>query len=449
MNIKVDSRKILPGDTFVALRDNRDGHNFIMDAIERGATRIVAEEGNYPVETIIVKDTRKYLENYLSENYYYQIKDLKLIGITGTNGKTTTCFVLHKCLNKLGIKTAYIGTIGFYIDEKICDLNNTTPDILDLYELLIECKEKDCKYVVMEVSSHALSFGRVETLKFDFAVFTNLTKDHLDFHKTMEDYKSAKIKLFKKLKKDGKAFINADSEYKDDFLLDNVNNLTYGFSSSDYQIIDYNISPSCSNFVVKNGDTVIPINTSLIGKHNLYNLLVVVGILNEIGIDIDDIIRVVEDTIAPPGRMDKVIYNDNTIIIDYAHTPDAVINVLSAVKNLNPSRVITIVGCGGDRDRTKRPEMALAATDLSDYVIFTSDNPRTEDINQIINDMINGLENTNYEIEIDRKKAIIKGIQMLEKNDILMILGKGHENYQIIGTTKYHFDDKEVVLANI
>ncbi|HHW69632.1 MAG TPA: UDP-N-acetylmuramoyl-L-alanyl-D-glutamate--2,6-diaminopimelate ligase [Tenericutes bacterium] len=449
MNIKVDSRKIVPGNTFVALRGNKDGHTYVLDAIKNGAARVIVEEGLYDVETLIVKDTRKYLEDYLYENYYNYIKDLKIIGVTGTNGKTTTCYLLHECLNNFGIKTAYIGTIGFYINDKIRELNNTTPDILDLYELLIECKEKECKYVVMEVSSHALSLGRVETIKFDYALFTNLTKDHLDFHKTMDEYKKTKIKLFKKLKDKGKAIINADSQYKNDFLLPGVNNITYGFMSSDYQIIDYNVSKNNSKFLVKNKSTIMAVTTNLIGKHNLYNILSTIAILSDIGIEKEKISKIFESISAPPGRMDKINYKDNTIIIDYAHTPDAVINVLIAVKKLNPNKIITVVGCGGDRDKTKRSEMAIAATNLSNHVVFTSDNPRTEDAKQIIDDMINNLNNNNYEIEINRKKAIIKGIQMLKKNDILMVLGKGHENYQIIGTTKYHFDDKEVVLENI
>lgn len=448
MNIKVDSRKIKKGDTFVALRCKNDGHDYVQDAISNGANKVVVDHGLYNVETIIVKDTKEYLIKHLKDNYYNQIKDLKLIGITGTNGKTTTCFLIHDALNRLGLKCGYIGTIGFYINNKIRDLNNTTPDILDIYEMLIECKENGCEYVVMEVSSHALDMKRVEGLLYDYAIFTNLTKDHLDYHKTMDDYCKCKQKLFTKLKENGKAIINYDSDYKNYFLLDN-NNITYGFSGGDYQIIDYNISQSESSFLLKSDDDIDKFSTKLIGKHNLYNILAAVVILKQVGIDNEVILNVVQDFQAPSGRMETIIYNDNTIIVDYAHTPDAVENILNAAVKLNPKNIYTIIGCGGDRDKTKRPEMSKVATLLSTHVILTSDNPRTEDPLTIINDMLQNLDNINYEIEVNREKAIIKGIQMLKKNDILLVLGKGHEKYQVIGTKKIDFDDKKIILDNI
>ena len=213
MNIKVDSRKIKPGDIFIAIKGiNDDGHNYIEEAISNGAKQVIVESGLYSVDTLVVKDTHEYLVNYLKDNYYDKIKDLKLIGITGTNGKTTSSYLLWQALNKLGIKTAYIGTIGFYIDEKIKELNNTTPDILDLYEMFIEAINNDCEYVVMEVSSHSLSFNRVGGLLFDYGMFTNLTQDHLDYHLNMKDYALAKQKLFKSIKKDGYAIINIDDD---------------------------------------------------------------------------------------------------------------------------------------------------------------------------------------------------------------------------------------------
>lgn len=446
MNIKVDSRKVKKGDTFIALKTlNNDGHKYVEDAIEKGAKKVVVEKGFYEVETLIVNDTKEYLINYLNENYYNEIKDLKLIGMTGTNGKTTTCFLLHKALNKLGVKCGYIGTIGFYIDDKIRDLNNTTPDILDMYEMLIECKEKECEYVIMEVSSHALDMRRVDGLKFDYAIFSNLTKDHLDYHKTMENYALAKQRIFLQLKEDGKAVVNADDAYKEYFILEQNNNITYGFTESDYQIIDYNINTLVSTFVVQNIEKTT-YETKLLGKHNLYNLLVIIIILSEIGFDKEKISELISTMEAPTGRMDTIKYNTNSIIIDYAHTPDAVKNVISAVKEIATNNIYTIVGCGGNRDKTKRPEMAKIATDLSTKVIITSDNPRLENPDDIINDMIQGLDNSNYEIEENREEAIKKGIQMLSKNDILLVLGKGHETYQIIGEKKIDFDDKQKVL---
>lgn len=435
MKIKEDSRKIQPGDTFIALRKQNDGHNYVAQAIQNGATTVIVEEGLYDVETIVVKDTHEYLVDYLKENYYDKIKDLKLIGMTGTNGKTTTCFLLYQALQKLGCKVAYIGTIGFYMDEKIKDLNNTTPDILEIYELLLLCEEQGIEYVVMEVSSHSLSMHRVDGLSFMYGIFSNLTQDHLDYHKTMANYAAAKQKLFDMVT--CKTFVNIDDDYKDVFLKNN--SITYGFHTSDYQVMDYHIS--LHNTDIKVND--IWYKTSLIGKHNIYNLLVVISVLKELGYS--DIQNVIETLIAPPGRMDMIKKDSNVIIVDYAHTPDAVLKIIDSCKELNPNHIYTLIGCGGDRDKTKRPIMSKIACENSDYVILTSDNPRTEDPKEIIQDMIQNLDNKNYEIVINREKAIEKGIQKLEKNDILLVLGKGHETYQMIGNIKYDFDDKQIV----
>lgn len=446
MNIKCDSRKVKKGDTFVALKYINDGHKYIEDAIERGASRIVASEGLYSVDTLITNDTHEYLIKYLKDNYWDQVKDLKIIGMTGTNGKTTTCFLIHKALNMLNKKCAYIGTIGFYIDEKIRDLNNTTPDILDLYEMLIEAKENGCDYVVMEVSSHALSQNRVKGLEFNYALFSNLTQDHLDYHENMEKYKQEKLKLFNMLREESVALINSDDKYHKDFIMEQNNNITYGYSDSNYQITSYKTDILGSEFIINNSDIY---ETKLLGKHNIYNLTGVISLLTKLGCSYEEISDVIKNLDSPRGRMETVNYNSNNIIIDYAHTPDAVENVLNSVKDLNPNHIYTIIGCGGDRDKTKRPIMGDIATKLSDYVIFTSDNPRSEDPNAIINDIVQKLDKNNYEIEVNREKAIIRGIQKLEENDILMILGKGHETYQIIENKKLDFDDKKIVIDNI
>ncbi len=448
MKIKTDSRKVKKGDTFVALKTlNNDGHVYIEDAIKNGATTIVAEHGLYEIDTLIVKNTKDYLIKTLKEEYYDQIKELKLIGITGTNGKTTECFLTYEALIKLEKKVAYIGTIGFYVNgEKIKDLPNTTPEINEIYEMLLFAKENEVEYVLMEVSSHALSMGRVEGLEFSYAVFTNLTKDHLDYHLDMKSYALAKQKLFRMSKK---AIVNIDDDYKNYFLLKDNNNITYGFEEADYQILDYEMTSKGSNFIMKKQEQEFHFQTSLLGKHNVYNVLVTIILLLEENIDVNKIQEIIPSLKAPSGRMDTIFYDTNRIIIDYAHTPDAVGNILKAVKELKPNHIYTIVGCGGNRDKTKRPEMAKMATNLSTLAIFTSDNPRLEDPNDILDDMINNLENTNYEVIVNRKNAIIKGIQMLENNDILLVLGKGHETYQIIGKEKLEFDDKQIVLEII
>ncbi len=438
--LKIDSRQVLKGDTFLAIKGiDFDGHDYIDEAISNGASKIIAMHGLYDVETIIVKDTNEYLKKYLLDNYYDKIKDIKIIGMTGTNGKTTTCYILHKCLNKLGVKSAYIGTIGFYIDDKIKDLNNTTPNIYDFYQMLLKCQEEGCKYVVVEVSSHALAYDRLDIVKFDMVIFSNLTKDHLDYHKTFENYALAKQKLFKQVKEDGLCFVNVDDSYKDYFMI-NENTITYGFNDSDYQIKEYEVSKEKTIFKVNDEEYV----TKLLGKHNVYNLTSVIAVLKQMGFSsFKDIISNLD---APRGRMEAIKYNDNLIIIDYAHTPDAVLKVLTTVSEFNFDHIYTIIGCGGNRDSSKRYEMALYATNMSNMAIFTNDNPRFEDPNQIIEDMTSKLDNSNYEIILNRQKAIAKGIQKLQKNDILLILGKGHETYQVIEDRVIHFDDKEEVL---
>ena len=450
MNIKVDSKKVKEGDIFVAIKGiNNDGHDYIEEAINNGATKVVVEHGLYSVDTLVVKNTHDYLVNYLKEKYYEKIKDLKLIGITGTNGKTTSCYLLWQALNKLKVKTAYIGTIGFYIDDKVRELNNTTPDVLDLYEMFIESVNNNCQYVVMEVSSHSLSFDRVGGLLFDYAIFTNLTQDHLDYHKNMESYAFAKQKLFKNIKEDGFAIVNVDDESNKYYLLDENKNITYGQNNSDYQIIDFKDNMNGSVFKLKNSEAIIEYNTELLGKYNIYNLINTIIVLNNEQFKLEDIKKVVRELKEPPGRLEKIRLPLGMVIIDYAHTPDAVEKVIKAIKEVCKGSVYTIVGCGGNRDKKKRPLMGTISTELSDYVIFTNDNPRNEEPMNIINDIVQNLDNKNYEIEENREKAIFKGIQKLSKNDILLVLGKGHEDYQIIGNNKIHFSDKEIVLKYI
>lgn len=442
INIKTNSKKVVNGDTFIALKGiKNDGHTFIEEAINNGAKLIIAEYGMYKVDTVIVPDTHNYLCEYLKNMYDYIFDEIKIVGITGTNGKTTTAYLTSKALNDLGITSGYIGTIGFFIDKKIKDLDNTTPDILEIYEMLLTCYEKKCKYVIMEVSSQALSMNRLDGLKFDYAVFTNLTEDHLDYHKTMEDYALAKQKLFKNIKKSGYAIINNDDEYKDYYLLDNQN-ITYGFNDCDYKIDNYKVENNKSLFTLNDEEYII----NLLGKYNVYNLSVIIILLKLIGYKYENIKNELLRLNAPSGRMEQINYNDNLIIIDYAHTPDAVEKIITAVREFSKGKVVTLIGCGGNRDKNKRPIMAEIATKLSDFVIFTSDNPRFEKPEDILNDMTKNLDISNYEVEINRKEAINKGIQKLVKNDILLLLGKGHENYQIIGSTKYEFSDKEVAL---
>ncbi len=451
MNIKTDSRKVVLGDTFIAIRNvNRDGHDYILSAIENGATKIICEEGSFPVETVIVPDTRAYLDEYLYQNVYPKIQDMTLIGVTGTNGKTTTCFLVYQMLQKLGKTPAYIGTIGFYYKEVKKVLNNTTPDVDLLYEMLLEAKEAGCDCVVMEVSSHALDKERIYGLSFDEVAFTNLTQDHLDYHKTMENYCEAKKKLFTKTRNERIAILNGDDPYFKEFLLPENQNFILG-SKSDATIQIQNLEFKANNTLIhftfqeKAYETTI----NMVGRYNVYNYLMAVFLVYKMGFILEDVLALSESLIAPNGRMERIEYRTNSIFIDYAHTPDAVENVLKSALEYKKGKVITIIGCGGDRDRTKRPIMGHIAEENSDYVIFTDDNPRTENEKQIMNDILNGVKKENHEIILNRKDAIQKGVSLLKENDILMVLGKGHEDYQIIGTEKHHFSDKEVVLESI
>lgn len=439
MNIKIDSRKVKEGDTFIALRGiNNDGHKYIEDAIENGATTVIVEEGEYSVNTIVVKDTKEYLKEYLENNYYDEIRKLKLIGMTGTNGKTTTCYLIYQALNKLNIKCAYIGTLGFYLTDEKRTLTNTTPNLYELYEMLLECVSKNYEYVAMEVSSQGLAMGRVDTLIFDYVILSNLTQDHLDYHGTLENYVLEKQKLFK-MTNNSFAIVNNDDKYKDYFILDNKN-ITYGKTSNDYKISEINSYFKGSTFKLNDEEYF----TRLIGEYNIYNVTVVIILLKLLGID--NIKEVIESLDSPSGRMDIINYKDNVIIVDYAHTPDAVEKIITNVSKLSHNKIITLVGCGGNRDKTKRSIMGDIATKYSDYVIFTSDNPRFEKPKKILKDIVCKLDRKNYRIIVNRKKAIKKSIQMLSKNDILLLLGKGHEDYQVIKDKKIPFSDKEIVL---
>ena len=277
-------------------------------------------------------------------------------------------------------------------------------------------------------------------MEFDYAIFSNLTKDHLDYHLDMKSYALAKQKLFYQLKHNGYAIVNADDDYKSFFLVHN-NTVTYGLKEGEIKIGDYEVSVNGSKFYV--GENCY--ESSLIGKHNLYNLLVVIIFLQKLGIEEEQMKEIVKGLKAPKGRMEIVNYQDSIIVVDSAHTPDAVENIVSAFKEIEHNHLYTIVGCGGNRDKTKRPIMASIATKLSDYVIFTSDNPRNEEPEAILTDMVSNLDSSNYETIVNRAKAIVKGVQMIEKNDILLVLGKGHEEYQITKEGKIHFSDIEII----
>ena len=448
LNIKTDSRKVVKGDTFIALKGNTvDGHDFIDSAIKNGAEKIICEHGKYDVDTINVSDTHEYLKDYLVNNYSKEFEDLKLIGVTGTSGKTTTCFLTYQILNKLGIKTCYIGTIGCYIDNDVVELSNTTPDILELYNLLLTAKEKCCKVIVMEVSSHSLAEERIKGLKFDVCAFTNLSQDHLDYHKNMEEYCKCKVKIINYLKDKGKIIVNVDDEYSKYFICDK--SLSLGINGSNYKIKEFHMENTHTDILFNVNNDSYEVRTNLIGKFNVYNYLTSLALINNLGISVNDIINVTDSINAPVGRAQIIKVGTSIAVIDYAHKPDAVSKIIPLFREVTKGKIITIIGCGGDRDPMKRSIMGNIATSLSDYVILTNDNPRTEDEKLIMKDILEGITTDNYEVIYDRKDAIKKGISMLKDNDCLLILGKGHEDYQIIGRTKIHLSDYEEVIKNI
>jgi len=445
INIKIDSRKIVKGDIFVCIKGHTvDGHDYVDVAIKNGAVKIISErEMDIDVSLEVVDSTEVWLEKYLIDNYSATINQMKLIGVTGTNGKTTTCYLVYQMLNFLSLRTAYIGTIGFHTLENEIEVDNTTPNILDLYSMLLEAKENDYKCVVMEVSSHALSLGRVNGLNFCAGAFTNLTQDHLDYHNTMDEYKKAKLLLTSKLTNDASMIVNVDVPDHEDFLVKNSKSL--GIKGNDYKINNYKmtINGTDINFVVNKCEYTL--RTNLTAIFNVYNYMTALALCNSLGYSIDEIIAISGLVNPPIGRAQIIKVNGGIAVVDYAHTPDAVEKIIMSFKEIEHKKIVTIVGCGGDRDPKKRPIMGEVATRESDYVIFSNDNPRTEDPNKIMEDIIGGVTSDNYQIIFDRKEAIKKALDMLGENDILLLLGKGHEEYQIVGHTKMHLSDIEEV----
>ena len=447
--IEYDSRKIKENYIFVAFEGaNVDGHNYIDSAVKNGATCIIVSkevEMKHNVSYVLIDDIRHKL-GYIASNFYeWPQRKLKIIGVTGTNGKTSSTYMVEKLMGDIPITR--IGTIEYKIGDEVFEAVNTTPESLDLIKIFDKTLKKKIEYVVMEVSSHSLEIGRVEVVDFDYALFTNLTQDHLDYHLTMENYFQAKRKLFLKLKDVNNSVINIDDEYGkrlyDEFIVDNSEIISYGIDGGDLEG-DY---LDDGYIDIKYKKQVEKVKFALLGDFNLYNTLGAIGIALKIGISMEEILKRVSTIKAAPGRFEALDCGQNyKVIVDYAHTPDALVNVIVAARNIkNVNRIITIFGCGGDRDRTKRPIMAKVVEDLSDIIILTSDNPRTENPEQIFTDVKKGfIKSDDYFFEPDREKAIKLAINMAEKNDIILITGKGHETYHIIGTKKWHFDDKEI-----
>lgn len=450
-DLEFDSRKIKQGDVFIALEGSIvDGHTFISKAIENGAKTILVEKDVDKVEGInyfLVDGLREKMGIIASNFYGYPQNQLKIVGVTGTNGKTTTTYILESILGEKNV--ARIGTVEYKIGDEIIPAPNTTPSSLEIIKICKKALEKNIKYLIMEVSSHGLDIGRVNMLRFEAGIFTNLTLDHLDYHKTMENYYLAKRKLFDLVKDKKNSIINIDDEYGKRYL-EYTNGISYGIGQGDIQGEIKQITREGQEVTIKIFEKEYKINLRLLGRYNLSNLLGAIGAVKTLGLSDEEIISKIPLIHGAPGRFEPVkIDRDFTVIVDYAHTGDALENILKSINEFKTNRVITVFGCGGDRDKTKRPIMGGIAEKYSDIVIVTSDNPRTEDPEEIIKDIVVGLTKENHTVEIHREKAIEKAISLAEKNDIILIAGKGHENYQVIGREKIHFDDKEEVIKAI
>lgn len=453
-NIRYDNRKIEQGDAFVCVKGFKvDGHSFIGDAIKKGARVLIVQEElsvEEDITIIKVKDTRKALA-IMSSNYFGNPKDkLKIIGITGTNGKTTSAFIIKSILEKAGFMTGLIGTIANYIGSKKVDAVRTTPESYELHELFKNMVDAGVEYCVMEVSSHSLELDRVYGIQFEEGIFTNLTRDHLDFHKTFENYYNAKFKLFER---SNHSIINLDDPYGANIVKDieerGVKTKVSTFSiekESDFKAFEIKSHSNGSEFKV-NLEGVEEFSINIPGEYNIYNSLGCIICAYNLNIPIDKIKEGLSDVVIP-GRCELVAKEKNlpySIIIDYAHTPDGLENILSTVKAFTKNRMISVFGCGGDRDKVKRPQMGKIGCELSDIAIITSDNPRSEEPMDIINDIVKPLDYDNFIIEVNRKEAIRKAMNMALEGDVIVIAGKGHETYQILKDETIHFDEREVV----
>ena len=457
--ISYDSRNIRKNDIFFAVKGhNTEGGLYVESALKSGAAAVVSEnEIDLPGKTLIVVSDIKSALARISANFYgHPDKELLVVGITGTNGKTTTTYFIESIFNNIFRKTGVIGTVNYRYSGKVMPAPNTTPQSSDVYSLLREMADHKNEVAVMEVSSHALDLKRVEGVEFDVAVYSNLTQDHLDFHRTMENYFNAKAKLFTNLNQNNKkipkfAIINKDDEWgrKLISLTNAATVLTYGIHSpADIYAENIRISSKSTEFILQTPVGHKKIRIPHIGEHNVYNAMAAAGVALSQGVSLEAVIAGLEGAPMVPGRLERVEAGQPyTAVVDYAHTDDALKNVLSSLRKLNPARLITVFGCGGDRDRTKRPLMGAVATELSDFVFITSDNPRTEDPQKIALDIETGIRKfnrNNYQVIIDREKAIAAAINMAQKGDVILLAGKGHETYQIIGKEKIHFNDAEI-----
>ena len=457
--IQFDSRRVEKGNMFVAQSGTSvDGHTFITGCIEKGATAIVLSDKAYmpsqaqnEVTYILVEDSNRALGLLASKWFGEPSKQLTLVGVTGTNGKTTIATLLYKMVQAMGQKAGLLSTVINYVDKEAVASTHTTPDALALNELLRRMVDAGCKYAFMEVSSHSIAQERIAGLDFDGALFTNLTRDHIDYHKTFDNYRDTKKRLFDEIKKDAFAVTNKDDK-NGLVMTQNCKAKVYTYSTrtiADYraQILEEGFDGMQLN--MDGQEVFVP----LVGRFNVSNLLCIYGAALGLGFDKTEVLRILSTLTAVNGRFETIHSAKGwTAIVDYAHTPDAVENVINTINEIRKGKLITVVGCGGNRDKGKRPMMAQIAKRGSDQLILTSDNPRDEEPEDILKDMAAGLTEEELRTTLiieDRASAIKTACMMAQKDDVILVAGKGHEDYQIIKGVKHHFDDHEVVRSMI
>jgi UDP-N-acetylmuramoyl-L-alanyl-D-glutamate--2,6-diaminopimelate ligase len=454
-SIENDNRKVQKGSLFICIKGYTvDGHDYAQAAVQSGATAILAERPlDLDVPVVVVNDTSRAMAVLADAFYEHPTRKFHLIGITGTNGKTTTSHLIEKILSDAGKKTGLIGTMYTKIGDEILETKNTTPESLTLQKTFKRMADEQVEAAVMEVSSHALDLGRVHGCDYNVAVFTNLTQDHLDYHHTMEEYKRAKSLLFSQLgntfdvEKPKFAVLNADDHASETYKKSTAAHvITYGIDhKADIMASAIEMTSSGTTFLLEISGKEYPMNIQLIGKFSVYNVLASAAAGLVSGISPERIISSIESVKGVAGRVELVNAGQNfTVIVDYAHTPDSLENVLKTIRQFAKRKIFVVVGCGGDRDRTKRPLMAKIACQYSTDPIFTSDNPRSEDPIVILKDMEEGVPGENYLVIPDRKEAIFTAVHKAVEGDVILIAGKGHETYQIIGKEVHDFDDRLV-----
>ncbi|MEJ8544589.1 UDP-N-acetylmuramoyl-L-alanyl-D-glutamate--2,6-diaminopimelate ligase [Brevibacillus borstelensis] len=456
--ITADSRKVKPGFLFVCLSGfTVDGHTFAAQAVERGAVAVLAQKDvDVPATIVRVPDTRRAMAMLADRFYGSPTRELKVIAVTGTNGKTTTTHLIDKILSDQKKRTGLIGTIHMRIGDVAEEVKNTTPDALELQESFRRMRDIDTEYAIIEASSHALELGRVRGCHVHTAVFTNLTQDHLDYHKTMENYRHAKSLLFAQLGNEydpqrmKTAVLNADDEASGFFsAVTPARVITYGIDSpADVRAADIEISTKGTSFVAHTFRGSVKLSLKLMGKFNVYNALAAMAVGLAEGISLEDIKASLEAVKGVNGRFESVDAGQPfAVLVDYSHTPDSLENALVTIREFAKGKVFCVVGCGGDRDKTKRPIMAQIASKYADLTVLTSDNPRSEDPQAILDDMLAGLTETaadRYKAIVDRREAIEHAVSLAADCDVILIAGKGHETYQIIKGEVLPFDDREV-----